>query len=280
MYKKPLLPFLETMITQVCNLSCPGCSNYSDIKHSGYVTWDNGSKQLKDWLNIIDITDFGIMGGEPLINPEWRKWLVGVRNLLPDAQIRFTTNGLLLDRARDILDICNDIGNVILKITVHVNDSNLESYIDQIYKSAEWKPVVEYGISRHVGKNNVRFQVNRPTQFLKTYQGMYDNMKPWNSNSVDAFNLCIQQTCPLLHEGKIYKCSTAGLLKETLARYKNPNWQDWQPYIDHGISPTDPEEAIVSFINNFGKPNKICAQCPDKQHGVIEHSTVLFKSIL
>lgn len=28
---KPLLSFLKTMVTQACNLSCQGCTNYSDL---------------------------------------------------------------------------------------------------------------------------------------------------------------------------------------------------------------------------------------------------------
>ena len=43
---KPTLPFLETMITQVCNLSCEGCTNYSDLEHKGYVKWKDGKRDL------------------------------------------------------------------------------------------------------------------------------------------------------------------------------------------------------------------------------------------
>ena len=92
---KQVLPFLETMITQTCQLSCLGCTNYSDLRHSGYIKWKDGKRDLEQWLERIDIPDFGIMGGEPLINPEVIQWLIGVRELMPDSQIRFTTNGLL-----------------------------------------------------------------------------------------------------------------------------------------------------------------------------------------
>ena len=106
----PRLPFLETMITQACNLSCLGCTNYSDLPHSGYVSWSQGRKSLERWLTRVRIDDFGIMGGEPLLNPEWKQWLMGVRELLPQAQIRFTTNGVLLHRWPNILDFLQGIG--------------------------------------------------------------------------------------------------------------------------------------------------------------------------
>lgn len=273
------LPFLETMITQVCNLSCQGCTNYSDIKHSGYVSWDNGKKQLEPWLERLVIPDFGIMGGEPLINPEWRQWIRGVRELMPSSQIRFTTNGLLLDRAPDLLDLCREVGNVVLKITVHVKNEVLENHIQSIYQSANWEPVVEHGIHRHRIGQNVRFQVNRPNDFIKTHQGTYSDMRPWNSDPKAAFDRCIQQTCPLLFEGKIYKCSTSGLLKSLLERYHKPNWIEWQPYLAPGLSPTDCDITIDEFVKNFGHPNKICAQCPGGSDGKLNHlSTVSYKS--
>jgi organic radical activating enzyme len=275
---KPVLPFLETMITQVCNLSCQGCTNYSDLKHSGYTTWEDGRKQLESWLDRIDILDFGIIGGEPLINPEWRQWIRGVRCILPNSQIRFTTNGLLLDRAADLLDICQEVGNIVLKITVHVDNDTLEQQIKQIYQSADWTPVVEYGIRRHRTLNNVKFQVNRPIYFLKTYQGDYNNMRPWHSDPVRAFEHCIQQTCPLLYQGKIYKCSTAGLLKDVLSRHKNPNFSEWTPYIDRGLTVDSSIDQIHAFIDNFGLPNTGCAQCPSSADSAVDHKkTVVFK---
>jgi hypothetical protein len=52
---RPQLPFLETMITQVCNLSCHGCTNFSDLTHSGYVSWNQGKQWVESWIEHIDI---------------------------------------------------------------------------------------------------------------------------------------------------------------------------------------------------------------------------------
>jgi hypothetical protein len=272
------LPFLETMITKACNISCLGCTNYSDLRHSGYVTWSQGKKEIQSWLDRIDIEEFGIIGGEPLINPEWREWIVGLRDLLPNAQLRFTTNGLLLNRAPDIVDLCESVGNIVFKITVHAHNVELENQIEKIMSSRDWTPVIEYGIHRWVGPNNVRFQVNRPSTFLKTYKNSYENMQPWDSDPVQAFKRCCQQTCPLLYQGQIYKCSTAGLLKETLQRFDNPNIEQWAPYLTTGIAATDSDVVIQEFCDNFGLPSTICGQCPSFSDGIIDHySTVTFK---
>ena len=75
MYHRPRLPFVEIMITQVCNLSCQGCTNYSDLQHQGYLSWHQGHDWFRAWQQRLELPDIGVMGGEPLINPEWREWL-------------------------------------------------------------------------------------------------------------------------------------------------------------------------------------------------------------
>jgi organic radical activating enzyme len=272
MTSKPTLPFLETMITQVCNLSCDGCTNYSDLDHKGYVKWDDGKQQLESWLERLDIPDFGIMGGEPLINPQWRRWLYGVRELMPASQIRFTTNGLLLRKYPDIINEMIEVGNVVFKITAHTADA--DDFIQQALSTHQFKQVNEYGIQRWQGPNDMRFQVNRPTVFLKTFVGDYHNMMPHNNDPKKAFENCCQQTCPLLYNGKIYKCSTAGLLKDTLAKV-NQTDTAWLPYIDPGIDSNCSDQEIDEFINNFGKPHSRCGQCPT--NGRIPHNSTTIK---
>jgi hypothetical protein len=240
-----------------------GCTNYSDLAHKGYVTWTDGKKQIQDWLNVIDISDFGLMGGEPLLNPEVRDWLIGCRELMPESQLRFTTNGELLHNHLDIIDMLPEIGNIVFKITVHRFDKNVENVIQYIFDKYDWEVVHEYGITRYKTDNNVRFQINRPQTFTKTFKKDYKHMVPYFNDPEESFSNCIQQTCPLLYKGKIYKCSTSGLLPELLERTGNDESIIWDAYKNvPSISCDSSVERINKFIDNFGKPNKICAMCP------------------
>lgn len=259
---KLVLPFVEIMVTQACNLSCHGCTNYSDLVHKGYLTWEQGREQITPWLERVTIPDFGILGGEPLMNPDIRNWVIGIRQLLPDAQLRFTTNGLLLEKNLDIIDLLADVGNCVFKIGVHLHDTILENTIQYILNRYDWEEVTEFGVKRLKTANNFRFHVRRPDVFWKTYQNDYANMMPHNSDPVQAFKICCQQTCPLLYNGKLYKCSTAGLLRDTLARFNNPNFAAWEPYLDNGIGPQCSNLELNNFVTNFGRPSSICSQCP------------------
>jgi sulfatase maturation enzyme AslB (radical SAM superfamily) len=259
---KLILPFVETMITQVCNLSCTGCTNYSDLQHEGYVPWSQGRTWLESWLERIDIPDFGILGGEPTISPEVNDWIFGLRELMPTTQIRFTTNGLLLNKKFDIVKHMAEIGNCVFKIAFHQDNPELEEVVERIFSMYDWEPVIEYGVHRYKTKNNFRFHVKRPDVFWKTFKGSYENMQPHASNPADAFAICCQQTCPLLHNGRIYKCSTSGLLAETLEKFDYPNNDQWQPYIQQGIGPDCSDSELTAFLDNFGKPAAVCRMCP------------------
>ena len=269
---KLIIPFVETMAIQSCNLSCVGCTNYSDLIHKGYVSWNSIENDLKEWLEVIDIEDFGIMGGEPLLNPEIEQWIIGIRKLLPNSRIRFTTNGLKLHKNFHLVDLMHKLGNFSFKITAHKNTTELQKTIEKILKSYDWKPVAEFGIDRLITTNDFRFHVKSPSTFYKTFKGSYHDMKPHNSNPIEAFDMCIQQTCPLLHNKGIYKCSTSGLLEDVLKR-RGKDYSEWRPYIPDAIYPTSTHKQIKKFIDNFGKPNKICGQCPTKndKESIIDH---------
>ena len=269
---KPVLPFVEIMITQACNLSCNGCTNYSDLVHNGYLTWEEGRAQLEPWLERVDIPDFGILGGEPLMNPRVRDWIRGLRELMPTSQIRFTTNGLLLEKNFDIVDLLAEVGNCVFKIAIHERNNELEQVIQRVFDRFEWEPVVEYGVDRYKTGNNMRFHVRRPDYFHKTFIGPYTDMRPHSNDPAEAFDICCQKTCPLIHEGKIYKCSSNGLLTDTLTKFKYPNRELWEPYLYEGLSADCTAAELQEFLDNFGKPHQMCGMCPTKA----DASSVLF----
>jgi organic radical activating enzyme len=280
MVTKLVIPYAEIMVTQVCNLTCHGCSTYSDLDHKGYVSWDDGLLQIKPWLQRVSFDHFGLMGGEPLINPQIRDWIIGIRKLMPDTIIRFPINGTLLHKHLDIVDLLAELGNVIFKITVHVDDKQIEDSIKYVLDKYTWDPIHEYGIDRFVTKNNFKFQVNRPRTFYKTFQNDYANALPYNSLPENAFAVCHQKECPLLINGRIYKCSTSGLMHDVLNKFNSTNIAAWEHYLDNnhngsiGLDSDDSE--IAKFITNIRQPHATCSQCPDAESLVkLDHSSTV-----
>ena len=277
---KHKLEHVEIMIINACQLACKSCATFSDIKHSGYVTWEQGKKQLLPWLERLDLECIGIMGGEPFMNPDLKNWLHGLRELLPDTQIRLPTNGLLLHKHMDVVNFMNDIGNCILKISYHVDNTTLRRTIKQIINAYNFRPVTEYGINRWSTANNFKFQINNPIKFLQSYKGDYSTMSPHDSDPKEAFDACVCQRCAFLHDNKLFKCSIAGLTPELHKRFNRPNNQQWQPYLNTGADINCSDTVLDQFVKNFGKPHAMCRQCPTMKDSksIIDHkTTVAFK---
>jgi hypothetical protein len=143
----------------------------------------------------------------------------------------------------------------------------------------KWEPVFEYGIYRFRTGNNLRFQVNRPQTFLKYYRNDYANMMPYSSNPKESFDICMQQRCPLMFEGRMYKCSTLGGLNQTLTRFGITD-PAWDPYRNYSISPTSSLKEIDAFLTNYGKPHRVCAMCPtakDDESIILHYNNVITK---
>lgn len=278
---KHRLEFLEVMITSACNLSCHGCTTFSDLRHQGYVAWSQAQEWLQLWKPRLDLSAIGIIGGEPLMNPDIRNYITGIRNLFPDTQIRFVTNGLLLHKHFDIVNLLDSVGNAVLKISYHVHDEQLDNTIQKILAYAQWQPIHEFGIDRLVSASGMRFQIAKPETFLKTFRNDYQNMMPHDSQPAEAFEICVQKRCPMLLDGKIWKCGTLALTPRILQRMGNPNLDAWQPYLQAGLDSSCSDSDLEKFVANFGKPHVKCAQCPsskDTQSMFDHRSTVRFKN--
>ena len=268
---------LEIMIINACQLSCHGCATFSDIRHSGYQTWEEGKKEILPWLDRLEPMCIGVMGGEPLMNPDLKNWIRGLRDTLPNTQIRIPTNGFLLEKNWNIVELLHDIGNTVLKISYHTKSNDLKRISKRIINSFDFEPVTEFGINRWSTANDFKFQINRPSTFLKSYIGAYESMMPHNNDPVESFNICVSQRCPFLYKGLLFKCSTTGLTPEMLIRYGQHELSDWQPYMNTGLSHDCENNKLEKFVKNFGLPHAVCRQCPSKKDidSMIDHQNLI-----
>ena len=262
---KPILPYLETMVSYACNLSCLGCTNYSDYDTQGYVPWSQGKEWIQNWLERVNIERFGLIGGEPLLNPDLKNWIYGTREIMPDARLMLVTNGVLFNKHTNVLDWLLDIGNCVFKVSTHQpNEFYTQTALQYIFNRVKWEPITEFGIDRWIGPNGVRFQCNIGETFAKSFKGDYTSMMPHNSDPNSAIKNCVQKTCPLLYNGRLYKCSSIALLNKTLADWKQtaPDWDLYRNYAGIGTDCNDAELDL--FIKQFGLAEYICRMCPSE----------------
>lgn len=93
--KKTFMRSLDVMITTKCSMKCESCSNlmqyYKNPEDSSY-------KKILDEVNIItnnvdDISEFRVIGGEPLMNKDWANITDGLLKDDPKRKIFIWTNG-------------------------------------------------------------------------------------------------------------------------------------------------------------------------------------------
>ena len=93
-----MIGYIETHLTEACNLNCRGCSNFSVFakpKHKDIGEFE------REFTRIAEIEQVGmirLLGGEPLLNERFMEYALVIRRLFPETRVIIVTNGLLLKR--------------------------------------------------------------------------------------------------------------------------------------------------------------------------------------
>lgn len=123
-YRSPEFPSIykgltmEIHIVDHCNLNCAGCNHFSPLAKPWYISIDDFTLQLtllRD--NIPTVQELLLLGGEPLLHPQFIELCIIARKIFPDIRIRVLSNGIKINltdsdlqslKEYDILiDFCN-----------------------------------------------------------------------------------------------------------------------------------------------------------------------------
>jgi len=263
----PRISYLETMLTYACTLSCRSCTNYSDYgMKGGHVKWSTAKPWLDAWFDRIRVDCFGFIGGEPLMNPELETWIREFRKNYPFTTIMIVTNAQLFTKNLWILDVMEELGMIYLKFTNHIPKAKyFTKAVDTVLSRFPWEYKPEW--ERYFYQEKILdFLVSESPTFMKTYRGEYGSMKPYNNDPQQAFKICNQQICPLLYNGRLYKCSSLGMLSRVLQDHGQVDDPDWQPFVQNqGLDLSCSDEELRAWADNFGKPIKECRMCPTEK---------------
>jgi len=114
------LEFAEFYITNVCNLNCPNCNRFNNFAFTGHQIWADYKDVYSEWAKKINIKRIGILGGEPLLNPDLINWILGLFELWPECKICITSNGTMLKQREDLYRLLQENPHrLILEISTH-----------------------------------------------------------------------------------------------------------------------------------------------------------------
>ena len=189
---RPTLDYLEIHLADHCNLNCAGCLHYAPFADKRFADIEIFCRDFARLKTIFaNIRHIRLMGGEPLLHPEAKKFVEVARSAFPKSAIRVVTNGLKLippldESVRNLLDAMR--GKCVgMDWTEYPPMSEFEQKIKDVCSKA--------GINLRITKN-------------MTFMA---RLCPKGGSSIKAaFRWCRRRLyCPILDNGRIYTCAQA-----------------------------------------------------------------------
>lgn len=265
------IPYAEFYITNVCNLSCPGCNRFNNYNFKGFQLWSDYDKIYEKWSKEVSINYIGILGGEPLLNPSIVDWITGIRKLW-NVPVKIITNGFQLNKVKNFYDVLNEDKKIILYVGIHNKQHKKEIF--EILQTFLKQPLT----IKHNSDNKYQ-------QFLNIVDANGVNVKlefNWwfhqgslipinngftlhNSDPEKAHKNCHMKTCHHFIKGKLYKCGVVALLPEFDSQHKLFLSAEDENLMSNYIplNYDDSVEVKRNFIKNLKNPIPQCKFCPE-----------------
>lgn len=253
------------MIAYSCNLQCIGCISLSDFKRDGIEPYKNIKTYVDQWSKRINPKVITIFGGEPCLHPKLQEICSYVNYAWPDSIIRLITNGYLLNN----FDPAFWFKFPKFEIQVSVHRKDQEHIINEQIKniltqSKNWKVKKNKYETGHRQMSwslpNLTIYKSIFKDFIVPFKTIDNKITFWESNHVQSHAICGSPNTPVLHRGSLYKCppvaNVLDLTNKTFANYK-------------GLVADSPDSDLQQFVENIGKPELVCGQCPDRSNAVV-----------
>ena len=266
------IPYVEFYITNVCNLACNGCNRFNDYNFTGWQRWDDYAEIYQQWSKELIPNSMSILGGEPLLNPDFTKWLIGVTTLWPSTVCRVITNGFQLDRVKNLYSMLEKNRKIQLWVGIH-NKLHKKEIINKVInfltspcttKFNNDNPYMEY--MDITDSNGITVRIEYNWWFNQGAIISNNGMRTLHSSDPEkAHNTCNMKTCHHFIHGKLYKCGVVALLPEFDQQHKlDLSSEDralMQAYRPLTIS--DSDEFKTKFVKELPNTINQCRFCPE-----------------
>lgn len=238
---KDSLEYIAVHIAEHCNLNCKSCNHFSPLAEKKFTSLEGFRNDMCRLSKLFEgkINRIGLMGGEPLLNPEVNEFMKIARYYFPLSTINLVTNGiLLLQQKNEFWDTCreNNIEIVQTKYPIKLD-------FDKIAACA--------------AEHNVKFKFygNTGEVLKKVYRFTLD--MNGRQKSAEEFSKCfIANECIFLSEGKLSTCTMILNFHHFNKYFKKNIKVSKKDYID--IYKAKSAEQILEFL---GTPPPVCRYC-------------------
>lgn len=274
--KKRQLDKVEFYITNVCNLTCDHCNRFNNFDFKGWQRWQDHADDYGLWGQYLDIKHLVILGGEPLLNPDVKKWITGLNQIWGPVQL--LTNGTMINRIPGLYQYFVPPNNNWLSISMHNTGIKEQDHLfGEIEKFLQAPVRITQGRHRHASGADWEFEdVNRvkislwdATSFQNTSLiGLGD--KRWTLHQSDpkrAHDACGFARHKNYHfiRGKFYKCGPVALFPEFDQQMGLEITPEDRQLINsyHALSASEYPTMGQEFFDNLDNPLPQCKFCPE-----------------
>lgn len=216
-------PVLELVVAEQCNLTCRACSHLSPVAPKNFANPVETGRALGVLYTAFHMKVVKLMGGEPLLHPDFAAVVAAVRSTAPSAELHLVTNGHLLSR----MDLSELDG--IDQITV------------SIYASA---PIARSGRAalEQADRRGIRVVQQAMEQFNESYCEHPHSDPDMTRRIYRACKIAHDWNCFTLRAGFFYKCPQAYALTTVLGSAASG------AHADNGVDLTDPAFADPAVL--------------------------------
>lgn len=233
------LDIIGIPIVEHCNLNCKGCLHFCHIGQKkrcyNVHAYQHDLGLLRKFFEQIHV--IRIYGGEPLLHPEWPRFITVSKMFYPDAAIELWTNGLLLKSLHETAITVLKENNVRIHWSVY-------PILDD----------AEESICKFLKKYHLTYIQTHVTEF---YTCFYPDE---NFSMEDAHRKCSGKHCHILRNGKLSPCPAplAGdYVRELGGAF------DFSDGILDLDKPALTSDQILTFLNS---PHSACRHCGAPQY--------------
>ena len=238
----PILDVVELHIADHCNLNCAGCLHFTPIAEKWCASPEEVERDLlalrRKFRYIRHVT---LLGGEPLLNPDYEKIVEVVNRVSPESLITIVTNGVLLkgDTLDRFLDVCKRF-SLRVKWTVYPPMRSRQQDLVARFKAA-----------------GVRL-------FTVEVSDFYVKMNPQGCDPEAALRFCRKTTyCPYLRNGRIYTCAQAFHIKDYIGLCEKETGKKSVMLASKGLDAYDESIDGWSILKYLMTPCETCRFCAD-----------------
>ncbi|MDQ1353409.1 MAG: hypothetical protein QG657_3715 [Acidobacteriota bacterium] len=243
---------IEINVVYHCNLSCRACAHFSPISPKYYLDPNELYQQLSILAKCFRVRYVELLGGEPLLHPQLIEIARAVRESGVTRYIRIITNGLLLEKMKDIF--WKEVDEI--HISEYPGKEMTQAQLDYIRNKAELL--------------NVNIEFMHYVNFREVYSSIGTNDA--------ALIKRIYKSCQCTHryqsftfaQGYFYKCPLAFFIP-----LKSQNIEISDPTVD-GVKIIDVPDLREKLLQYLESPNPLnsCKYCLGSVGKLFPHETI------